>query len=242
MRFDIFKNTNVFITGATGGLGREICALLVRYGCNLFMTSTSEDKLIHLKNSLLNNNEDSEIYFGTGRLENTEDVFNLCEQVKQKFDNKIDIIINCAGIFPLQSLSDTALHDYERCMNINVRAPFLFSQQLTHGMRQRKWGRIVNIGSSSSYNGSPDAGIYCISKHALLGLSRSLFQELKKDNVRVYSYSPGSIRTEMGSTDKRQDYSTFLDPQEVAEYILFMMSYNSELISEEVRVNRMVVQ
>jgi len=241
MRFEIFKGKNAFVTGATGGLGREICLLLAGFGCNIYMTSTNEEKLINLKNTL-KDDYGIDVHYTPANLENADEVDHVCENVLRTYGDNIDIIINCAGIFPLKSLTDTTLEEYERCMNINVKAPFLFTKQLTAGMRQRRWGRVVNVGSSSAYGGSADAGLYCISKHALLGFSRSLYQELKEENVRVYSYSPGSIRTDMGATDKRQDFSTFLDPREVAEYIVFMMSYDTELVSEEVRVNRIIVR
>lgn len=241
MRFDIYKGKNAFVTGATGGLGREICTLLAHYGCNVFMTSTNEKKLSDLKYTIKSHN-DVDVFYCSGNIENAEEVQSICDSALSAFRDKVDIVINCAGIFPLKGLIDTTLEDYEKCMNINVKAPFLFAKELTSGMRHRRWGRVVNIGSSSAYGGSPDAGLYCISKHALLGLTRSLYQELKEQNVRVYSYSPGSIRTDMGATDERQDFSTFLDPKEVAEYVIFMMSYDSELISEEVRVNRIVVR
>ena len=100
----------------------------------------------------------------------------------------------------------------------------------------------MNVASSSAYNGSADTGLYCASKHALLGLSRSLYQELKPYGIRTYTVSPGSILTDMGATDTRQDFSTFLDPKEVAEYILFIVSYHNELIAEEVRLNRVLVR
>lgn len=241
MRFDIFKGKNAFVTGATGGLGREICILLAHYGCNVFMTSTNERKLIDLKNTIRTQN-DVGVSYCVGNLENTIEVQYICDEVSKAYGDNTDIIINCAGVFPLKSLANTTLEDYEKCMNVNVKAPFLFIKALTAGMRHRRWGRVVNIGSSSAYGGSPDTGLYCISKHALLGFSRSLYQELKEENVRVYNCSPGSIRTDMGATDKRQDFSTFLDPREVAEYIMFITSYNTELVSEEVRVNRIIVR
>ena len=109
-------------------------------------------------------------------------------------------------------------------------------------MVSNNWGRIVNIGSSSSYNGSGETGIYCASKHALLGLSRSLYQEFKDSGVRVYSVSPGSIQTPMGAIDIRQDYSTFINPREVAEYIIFIITYDNEMISEEIRMNRITIK
>ena len=154
----------------------------------------------------------------------------------------VDILINNAGVFDLIDIEHSSNEDFTRVMNINVRAPFLLSKYAIEKMKAKKWGRIVNVGSSSAYNGSPDSGLYCISKHALLGLSRSLYKELKKYNINTYSVCPGSIQTPMGASDKRQDYTTFLCPDEVAKYILFLLSFNSNGIVDELRINRIVVR
>ena len=86
-------------------------------------------------------------------------------------------------------------------------------------MVSKKWWRIVNIGSSSSYNGFKNTSIYCSSKHALLGLSRSLHDELKEHNIRTFCVSPGSIKTSMGKRVIGQNYDTFMDPKEIAEWL-----------------------
>ena len=108
-------------------------------------------------------------------------------------------------------------------------------------MKDKTAGLIVNIGSSSSYNGSPTSGGYCVSKHGLLGLTRSLHKELKKYNIRALIFSPGSIKTKMGKTDTSQDFETFLDPVEIAEYILFCCKFQNEMFIDESRMNRMSV-
>ena len=105
-------------------------------------------------------------------------------------------------------------------------------------MISNKWGRIVNIGSSSSYQGFKNTSVYCSSKHALLGLSRSLHAELKEFNVRTFCVSPGSIKTPMGKLVVDQNYETFLNPKEIAEFITKIISFNNEMISEEIRINR----
>jgi 3-oxoacyl-[acyl-carrier protein] reductase len=242
MNLHTFRGKNAFVTGATGGLGKQICLLLAEYGSNVFMTATSHEKLNILKDEISKNNTNIDVHFAAARLEVPDEVSFVCEKAMKEFDGEIDIVINCAGIFPIKNLQNTTIEDYDLCMNINVRAPFLIVKNLSPSMLSRGWGRIVNVGSSSAYGGSKDTGAYCVSKHALLGLSRSLYQEFKDNNVRVFSFSPGSIKTRMGFTDTRQDHDTFLDPKDVAEYIMFIMSYDSNIIAEEMRVNRVVIR
>jgi 3-oxoacyl-[acyl-carrier protein] reductase len=130
-------------------------------------------------------------------------------------------------------------------MNLNVRAPFVLSKEFSKDMVKNNWGRIVNIASSSAHNGFKNAAIYCASKHALLGLSRTLFAELKNQNVRTFCISPGSMKTRMAKEDEgllaEQDYNTFMDPKEVAEFIIKIISYDNEMISQEINLSRLII-
>ncbi len=238
----ILKNKNCFITGATGGIGQEIALKMAQSGCNLFLTSTNIDKLKGLKDSLRAKFKKSILLaYESGDLNNIEDTNRIIYKAKEEF-GQIDILINCAGVFPVKFLEASELEDFETCFNVNVRAPFLFAKAFSLDMKKNKWGRIVNIGSSSSYSGFKETSIYCASKHALLGLSRSLYDELKKYNIRVFCLSPGAVKTNMGKQIKNQNFNTFIEPEELASYVNFIISFDSEMVSEEIRLNRIVVE
>ena len=98
-------------------------------------------------------------------------------------------------------MSESTLDEFDSVMNLNVRAPFLLCKEFSKDMVEKKWGRIVNIASSSAHNGFKNAAIYCSSKHALLGLSRTLYAELKESDVRTFCVSPGSMKTRMAKVD-----------------------------------------
>jgi NAD(P)-dependent dehydrogenase (short-subunit alcohol dehydrogenase family) len=106
-------------------------------------------------------------------------------------------------------------------------------------MKKSRWGRIVNIGSSSSYGGSANTAVYCMTKHGLLGFTRALSEELKSYNIRVYCISPSGTKTKMGKDIIGQDYDSFLNPREIAEFISFVISFDGEMITDEVRLNRL---
>ena len=144
----------------------------------------------------------------------------------------------------IYKISDMSMEEYEQCINVNVTAPFILIKELSKSMIEKSWGRIINIASSSAYAGGATTSAYCASKHALLGLSRSLHKELKEHNIRVICVSPGSIKTEMGRKVEKlgQDFDTFMEPKEVAEYVVFNSSFDGNLVSEELRLNRMFVQ
>jgi len=242
LRNKILNNKNCFLTGATGGIGKCIAMKMAENKCNLFLTSPSTGELKRLKEKLKSvHGNGIKVFYKAGDLNKVEDIKRIIEKVRGSLKS-IDILINCAGVFPVKSLQDSGLEDYENCFNVNIRAPFLFCKAFSQSMIKNKWGRIVNIGSSSAYSGFKETSIYCASKHALLGLSRSLHDELKKDNIRTFCVSPASVKTEMGKLAKNQNFNTFINPEEIAEYIVFIISFDKEMVSEEIRLNRMIIQ
>jgi len=154
----------------------------------------------------------------------------------------MDIVINSAGLFPNMELKDATDQDFQDTFDINFRSAFVFCREFSGNMVKQAWGRMINIGSSSSYNGFRGTSLYCASKHAILGFSRSIHDELKQYNVRTYCISPSSTQSKMGMATKGQDYSTFLDPDDVAEYVIFAMSFDSNIMSEEIFLKRMIIR
>ena len=234
----ILHGKNCLITGATGGLGKEIAKEFAKNGCNLFLTGRNNEKLSSLKNELENDVSEIKIDFEDADLSDADEIQKLIEKVKSTFAN-IDVLVNCAGVFPVKLLSDSTVEDFENCFSVNVKAAFVLCKEFSQGMISKKWGRIVNIASSSAYAGFKNTSIYCSSKHALLGFSRSLHSELKEHNVRTLCVSPSSIKTSMGKSVIGQNYETFLNPNEIAELIVHLVSFDNEMISQEIQLSRM---
>ena len=127
--------------------------------------------------------------------------------------------------------------------SVNVKAAFILSKEFSQEMISKKWGRIINIASSGAYNGRSKTTIYRASKHALLGLSRSLHSELKEHNVRTFCVSPGPIKTSMGhdiikNENPDEKFDSFMNPNEIAEFIVYLISFDNEMVSEEIRLSR----
>lgn len=242
MKHKIFENKNCFITGATGGIGKHIAREMAESGCNLFLTATSVNKLKNLKKELKSAcGKNIHISYEHGDLNKVQDIYKIIAKARKKLVS-IDILVNCAGVFPVKSLSNSTLNDFESCFNLNIRSAFIFSKEFSADMMKNRWGRIINIGSSSAYAGYKEASLYCASKHALLGFSRSLHSELRQYNIRIFCVSPSGVKTEMGRSIQNQNFSTLIDPKEIAEYIVFVSSFDDEMISEEIRLNRMVIE
>lgn len=238
MSYEVLEKKNVFLTGASGGLGRAIAIELSKHKCNLFLTGQDEERLSNTagKCTITTN----KILYMAGDLTNEQQRKDIILFARGGFKH-IDILINCASVFELKNLFEMSISNFDDIFNINVKVPLILIKEFSGDMVRNKWGRIVNIGSSSGYNGDADSTLYCMTKHALSGMSKSIYDVLKKDNVRVYDVLPGSIQTPMGKKDYRQDYNTFMRPEEVAEYISFIMKFDKEMLSREIKLVRTVI-
>jgi NAD(P)-dependent dehydrogenase (short-subunit alcohol dehydrogenase family) len=224
------------VTGASGGIGCEIARALDRCGVSVCLTGRKIDVLDRLAAEL-----DNPAMTASVDLQDENALLALAARVRDEL-GEIDVLVNCAGMLPVKPLIETTTAEFDACLSVNLRAPFILCREFASGMQQRRWGRIVNIASSSAYSGFANSSVYCASKHGLLGLSRSLFNEMKNDNVRTFCISPGSVRTEMGRQIKHQDPDTFIDPQEMGKFVVDTIAYDGHMIAEEVRLNRMFVQ
>ena len=242
MRYEIFRNKNCFITGATGGIGRQIALKMADNKCNLFLTGATPSKIACLQNELeLIHDREIEIHGEAGDLNSVPDIERLVSSSRNRL-KAIDIFIHCAGAFVVKPLDASDLQDFETSFNLNVRAAFLFVKAFSPGMMKNRWGRIITIGSSSAYSGVKHTALYCASKHALLGLTRSFHDELKAYNIRTHCVSPAGTKTEMGSRIENQDYDTFVNPIEIADFVAFISSFDGEMVTDEIRLNRMVIR
>ncbi len=221
------KHRNVVIVGASGGLGRCLVEKFLNAGSNVF--SVSRTSLPQFKCSQF-----GECCCGVDSFSKLTECF---AQIDEVFGS-VDILINSIGTFDLQDIFSVTPEQYEKTMMINSTVPFMFSQYYGRQMRDNEFGRIVNVGSSSCYNGSCDTGAYSISKHALLGMSRSMHKALDPWGVKVSCVSPGSMQTVMGAKDTRQDYETFLLPDQVADHIIHIVQLNGNIVIEESRLKR----
>ncbi|MDG1156229.1 MAG: SDR family NAD(P)-dependent oxidoreductase [Litorivicinaceae bacterium] len=231
-----FSGKTALITGATGAIGSAVAKRLAQEKVNLILISSGEDRLNKLKEDFSSHDIETE-----GIICDLSSLTELTHLINNELKNRrVDILINSAGVFPNKPIHEMKPEDYLSVLNVNLNAAYLLCASMSSGMVQSSWGRIVNVGSSSCYSGFRNTTAYCVSKHGMLGLSRSLHDELKDLGVRVYNISPSSTQGRMGLATVGQDYSTFLDPDEVADYIMFVISHDGNVMSEEVFLKRML--
>ena len=122
----------------------------------------------------------------------------VAQAVKQTIDElgSIDILVNAAGVVSVSAVENMEEEAWDLTMNVNAKGLSIFEGGHSH-MKQRKWGRIINVASIAGKSGFPGLPHYCASKFAVVGFTNSLAKELARDNITVNAICPGIVRTQM---------------------------------------------
>ena len=241
VKIDLLNKKNCFISGAAGSLGKSFVKKFAQEGCNLFLTDVNSKKLAELKEETKSiTDKNIKISYESGDLEIDDEVENILKKARADLGD-FDILVNCAGIVYIEPFTKTSISKFDKIFNINIRATYLLSINLSRDMIKKGWGRIINIGSTTAYRSLRDMPLYSATKHAVLGLSKAMNLELLDSNVRVYVVNPGALKSEMGKfvvENFNEDWETFIDPDEVAKYVIYTIKYDENMINDDIRLNR----
>jgi 3-oxoacyl-[acyl-carrier protein] reductase len=153
----------------------------------------------------------------------------------------IDILVNNAGIARRQPVEEATLEDWNEVIAVNLTSCFLVTQAVLPGMRERQWGRIVNLSSVAAHVGGIVAPQYAASKAGMLGLTHFYANALVKEGITVNAISPALIETEMvtsnlAANSSRIPVGRFGNVDEVAEVAL-MLAGNAYMTGQTIHVN-----
>ena len=185
-----FKNKNILITGATGGIGNELIKKFVSLEGNVIGTGTKTEKLDILKKNYPSIKVKKFDMSEHGRIE------EFVENVNLELGG-IDILINNAG----KNIDNLSLRmkddDWKQVIDINLTSTFLLAKYSIKKMLKKKFGRVVNITSVVAHTGNLGQSNYAASKAGIIGMSKSLAIEYAKKNITVNCISPGFIVSDM---------------------------------------------
>jgi 3-oxoacyl-[acyl-carrier protein] reductase len=191
--FDL-TGRKALVTGATGGIGEEIARALHKTGATVGLHGTRAEKLEALAAEL-----GERVFVFPANLSDREAVKAL--GVKAEADmGGVDILINNAGITKDGLFVRMSDADWDAVLEVDLTSVFRLTRELTHPMMRRRFGRIINITSIVGVTGNPGQANYCAAKAGMIGLTKSLAQEIASRNVTVNCVAPGFIESAM--TDK----------------------------------------
>ena len=188
--FDLKEKVAV-ITGATGGIGKAIAEQLHSQGATVVLSGTRENVLAEVAAEF-----GDRTHIVPCNLSDVESVEGLIKQAEASA-GQVDILVNNAGITKDNIFMRMKNEEFESVIDVNLKAAFILSRSVLRGMMKRRWGRIINITSVVGVTGNPGQGNYCASKAGLIGMSKSLAQEVASRNITVNCVAPGFIETAM---------------------------------------------
>lgn len=220
------------VTGATEGIGRATALALGRAGYRVGICSRSTEKV---EATLAELRAQGVTAAGAAAdVADPDQVRHLVDQVRGAL-GEIDVLVNNAGVLIARPIEELTLEHWDVTMATNLRSLYLTTRLVLPGMRTRRQGTIVNVASLAGRNGFVGGSAYSASKHAVLGFSRSLMLEVRKDNVRVIAICPGSVATGMlrDQAMLKPDHERILRPEDVAASILHVLTLpTGALVSE----------
>lgn len=234
---NLLKDKVIVITGAGGGIGRAIAEALAREGVKLALCGGNNIEKLNQTAELVKLYQ-TEVFTLPGDLTDEEFLFGCLDQVNEHFGS-VDVLINNAGIALNAPFEKTTLEQLDEIFRINVRVPFILCQKALPFLRKSAHAAIVNISSAVGHKGYPDQSAYSATKHALLGFSKALANEVYKENIRVHAVSPGGVYTDL-IKKVRPDLSAegMIMPEEVAEAIVFLLNYRGNAVIDEINIHR----
>jgi len=182
-------NTNrvVVITGAAGGMGALIVERFLTNGDTVIATDAKDEALQKL---VAKQKPDAKLYVIAGDISNEAACLKVADYTREKAGH-VDVFVNVAGYFPMQPFDEMTAADFRRIIDINLTGVFLMIKAIYPLMKGRGWGRIVNIGSASIFEGVAEQVHYVAAKAGILGLSRSLARIFGDDGITVNVVTPG---------------------------------------------------
>jgi NAD(P)-dependent dehydrogenase (short-subunit alcohol dehydrogenase family) len=181
------------VTGASRGIGRAVALAFAREGYEVWALARSAEALEGLRREAGEPLRPLPV-----DVSDEAAVVSACKTVLEAGTPRV--LVNNAGISLSAPLTKTSTADLARLMAVNVTAPYLFCRELIPAMATADGGRVINIGSMASVRGVRYTSAYCASKHALLGITRSLAVEYARKNVTVNQVNPGWVETDMFSS------------------------------------------
>ena len=235
------KNLNIILTGSTGGIGGSILQKLHSLNARVIATGTNQEKLNKIKANFDN------VVVKKLDISNHSSIEQFMDECDEIFKNKIDILINNAGI-TFDNLAIRMKDDeWNKVINLNLTSTFMLSKFAVKKMLKNKNGKIINITSVVGHTGNIGQANYAASKSGLIGMSKSLALEYGKKNIKVNCVSPGFIKSEMtdkiadnfkSSIEEKISLGRFGIPEDVANVVAFLSSNLSDYITgETIHVN-----
>ncbi|WP_042349353.1 3-ketoacyl-ACP reductase [Bacillus massiliigorillae] len=217
------QHKTAVITGANKGIGKATAIALAKEGVNLGFIARNGAELEALCQQL-EKEYGIKAVFATADVSVREEAEAAAEAVIGQL-GKVDILINNAGIAAFGTLLEMDPEEWERIIRVNLMGTYYITRKILPTILEQKEGSIINVSSTAGEKGFATGSAYCSSKFAVLGLTESLMQEVRKSNVRVTAITPSTVATDLAVNAglKIGDEDRMMQAEDVSELILSVL-------------------
>ena len=237
----MLKGKTAIVTGAAKGIGKAIAIKLASLGANIVLNyRSSEEAAIKVEEEIIGYGV--EVLRVKGDISKLDDVENLINLAKEKF-NKIDIMVNNAGITKDTLILRMKEEDFDSVIDVNLKGVFNCLKTITPVMVKQKSGKIINLSSVVGIVGNAGQVNYAASKAGVIGMTKSLAKEVGSRGITVNAVAPGFIETDMTEVlgDKLKEEAKKAlplkrlgKPEDVANVVAFLASEESNYVTGQV--------
>lgn len=227
-------NKTILVTGGTKGIGRAIIEYFAAHNFNIITCARSENDLDFLKNQIADTYPQLNIYTKMVDLSIKSAVADFITYVKD-LGIDVDVLVNNAGLFVQGQIHSEDDEVLEKLMQVNLYSSYYISKAILPGMMHRKQGHVFNICSTASIIPYINGGAYCVTKFALLGMTKVLREEMKVHGVKVTAVLPGATYTDSWSASDIPP-ERFIPAEAIAESIFSIYSLKGATNVEEILI------
>jgi 3-oxoacyl-[acyl-carrier protein] reductase len=225
------KSSGIWITGASSGIGKAAAMEFARIGSKVFVSSRRKIELDRLNNELKEENLSVGIFPC-----NIASSTNVDQTVKKILaNNKIDCLINNAGITSFKLAEENSLNEINDIIHTNLLGPIYAIKSVLPSMIKQENGTIINILSVVTKKVFTHSSAYAASKNGLIGYANSLREEVRKYNIRIINVIPGATQTPMWSSEIREKFGDkMMSTEEIAQVIVWLYLQKGNIVTEEI--------
>jgi 3-oxoacyl-[acyl-carrier protein] reductase len=232
------------VTGAAGTMGRAATEGLLADGVRVAMADINLETLEKVRRELVRETSAERIYIIAFDISDPEACANAVQQIAREF-GPIDTLVNNAGILSKNKIAETTPEEWHKVFAVNLDGAFYLCKACLPGMKERKWGRIINVCSFAAKSGGITAGTsYSVSKSAMIGLTFSLAAETTATGITVNGIAPAYVKTPMVTHQLSEEerraviakipVGRYCEPEEFAHVVRFLASPLAGFITGEI--------
>ena len=222
------------ITGASKGIGKNL-AIKLSDNYFIYLISRNKKKLEETKQIIEDKNNNCEII--PCDITQNESINKISSMIKNL--EKIELLINNAGLGVFKNISDTTIEEWDKTINTNLKGSFLMTKMVVNKFKSNKSGKIVFINSVAGIKPFENSTSYCASKYGLRGFASSLREELRSFNVKVISVFPGAVNTSIWNDKNMDEHRKYMmQTDDLCDIIINSINAKNNCVVEEITIRR----